>query len=77
MNSDERSGPNIVTTFRVGDADQIRIYKFNHVNQILNFTISMKGRGSFTTGEKLLRRSIAQGHQLPTDHRAARQLWAH
>jgi hypothetical protein len=64
MNSDERSGPNIVTTLRVCDADQIRIYEFNHVNQILHFTISMKGRGSFTKGEKLLQLSIPQGHQL-------------
>jgi len=62
MNSDERSGPNIVTTLRFRDADQIGIYKFNQVNQILNFTTSMKGRGSFTIGEKLLQRSIAQGH---------------
>jgi hypothetical protein len=32
---------------------RLGIYKFNQVNQILNFTTSMKGRGSFTIGKAL------------------------
>jgi hypothetical protein len=71
----DQSKPDIVATLRFHDADQVRIDDFNHVNQILDLTITAQDRGTFTTGEKLpphLAVSITRGFGLAASFRCFR-----
>jgi len=55
---------NVVAALRFHDVSAIRMDDFNHVNQIVDLTITIEERGTLTTGERLppyLRVSITRG----------------
>lgn len=45
--------PNIEATLRFHDLTDVKLEAFNHVNQIIDLTVSVEPRGTFTTGEPL------------------------
>lgn len=45
--------PDVLTTLRFHNVDDFRMEGFNHANQIVDFTIQVKDRGTFTDGKPL------------------------
>ena len=45
--------PDVLVTIRFHDVTDFSMENFNHVNQIIDFTVVLEERGFFTNGEKL------------------------
>jgi hypothetical protein len=73
---DHDSGkPDILTTLRFYDVEDFKMEGFNHVNQIVDFSVTSQERGVFANGDKLppwLLISFKQGFGISTAFRCFR-----